>query len=219
MLPWAIRNYMVLGKVVFLTTTGGIDLFIGNNSNASGEWYLWTSDMVSKDPDFFQRAVVVQDQLAKQEAIKWIVKNPIAAGKLYFKKWIMIFKNDRFVLDMAIFSKQLSPPWPASDVLIGIHPLKNYQEILIDLFNAHYWLFLILGVLGVIISFIYNAKDMDNIFFCRWLLMVLCALYFPAVSAMFLASTRFHWPSTDLLLPFSALTIVLMYKKIKLSFV
>jgi len=218
MLPWAVRNYVVLGKGTFFTTTGGIDLFIGNNSNASGEWYVWTPDLISKYPDFLQKSVVVQDQLAQHTAIKWMEENPIAALKLYFIKWGLIFKNDEFVPDMAIFSKQLSPPYPPSDVLIGNHPLKNYQATLNNLFNDHYWILLILEILGVLFSLFKLIKDKNSIFFSRWLLMVLTALYFPTITAVYLASTRFHWPVTDLLIPFSALPLVLAYKKIKSPF-
>jgi 4-amino-4-deoxy-L-arabinose transferase-like glycosyltransferase len=215
MIPWAIRNYLVLGSGTFLTTTGGIDLFIGNNPHANGEWYYWPPDMAAIYPDFSQQSVVIQNQLAQHEAVRWIIENPGAALKLYFRKLGQIFKNDEFVLDMSIFSKQLSPPYPPADVLIGDHPLKSYQGILNDLVNGFYWSLLFLETVGCLISLSKIIKAKDYHFFSRWLLVVLPALYFPIVAAVFLASTRFHWPATDLLIPFAALSLVLVYEKIK----
>jgi 4-amino-4-deoxy-L-arabinose transferase-like glycosyltransferase len=215
--PWAVRNYLVLGKATVLTTAGGLDLFMGNNAHATGEWYAWTPDMESIYPDFSQRSVIVKNELAQHEAVKWIMNNPLDALKLYIKKWKIIFRDDMFALDMAIFSKQLWPPSPPSDVLIGPHPLKQYQAQLNKLFNDHYWVILILEISGIFISLFQLWKSKESILIRKWLLIIATAAYFPAFTALVLASTRFHWPATDLLMPFAALTITFIYTQIVTS--
>jgi hypothetical protein len=214
LLPWAVRNELVLGKPIFLTSTGGVNLFIGNNPSAGGSWYPWVADMQAIDPTFSERDIVTQDELAGQAAEQWIARNPVAAAQLYLKKWGLIFTDDTFALDMAIFSRQLSPPWPASDVLTGDHPLKHARNMLEALFNGWYWVFLALGACGLVLAPLWQARDRAPISFSSHLFVAFCVLYFPAVSAVFLASTRFHWPSIDLLIPYAAFSLVQVYEKI-----
>jgi hypothetical protein len=211
LLPWAIRNARVLGTGTFLTTTSGINLFIGNHSNASGEWYYWPDDIKKIIPDFTSKSVAVQNQIAGKLAKDWIIQHPTEALKLFFKKWGLMFVNDHFALETAIFAKQLSPPWPAVDVLKDSSPFIPYQKILYVLFDCYYWVFLILGSIGAGVSLIINYRS--RLFFSKWSLIFLSALYFPTMSAIFLASSRFHWPTTDLLIPFAAGLIALLFSR------
>ncbi|HYB52327.1 MAG TPA: glycosyltransferase family 39 protein, partial [Thermoanaerobaculia bacterium] len=45
MFPWAIHNTRTTGRFTFLSSLGGIGLYIGNNPRATGDWYDWTSDL------------------------------------------------------------------------------------------------------------------------------------------------------------------------------
>jgi 4-amino-4-deoxy-L-arabinose transferase-like glycosyltransferase len=38
--PWTIRNYRCYGELIFTTTNGGINLYLANNLNATGDYYL-----------------------------------------------------------------------------------------------------------------------------------------------------------------------------------
>jgi 4-amino-4-deoxy-L-arabinose transferase-like glycosyltransferase len=40
MLPWALHNARASGRFTFLGDLGGVGLFIGNNPNATGGWYV-----------------------------------------------------------------------------------------------------------------------------------------------------------------------------------
>jgi hypothetical protein len=201
LLPWSLRNAHVLGSGIFLTTTAGINLFIGNNPASSGQWYPWLDDMQQVDPYFSERSIVEQDKIARTTAADWIFKNPLQAGLMYLKKWGLIFYGENFVLETSIFGRQLSPPWPAVDVLGDNSAFVPYRGLLGFIVNGYYWVLLMLGVIGVIISWVKFHRG--NIFLSNWLFLVLTILYFPAVSAAFIASSRFHWPSVDLLIPFA----------------
>jgi hypothetical protein len=216
LLPWAIRNARILGTGTFLTTTSGINLFIGNNSNASGQWYYWPVDIEKVVPDFLSQSVAKQNQIAGKLAKEWIIQHPFEAFKLYCKKWGLMFVNDHFALETAIFAKQLSPPWPAVDVLKDNSLFIPYQKALYVLFDYYYWIFLILGTLGAFLLLIKNHRS--RVFLSKWSLVFLSALYFPTMSAIFLASSRFHWPTTDLMIPFAAGLLAFLFpRKMKKS--
>jgi 4-amino-4-deoxy-L-arabinose transferase-like glycosyltransferase len=208
MLPWAIRNSLTLGRATFLTSTGGINLFIGNNPNATGQWYPWLEDMQATDPGFSERSLVDQDRSAARAALRWIDQNPLNAVSLYLSKWRLMFNDDRFVLDAAVFATHVSPPWPAADALPGDHPLKTHAALLVAFINTFYWVLLILELAGAVVCLAPSRRKAAPCFLSSWLLLALSAFYFPAVSAIFLASTRFRWPTSDLMIPFAAAAIV-----------
>jgi len=204
MLPWAVRNAIVLGHPTFLTSTAGINLFIGNNPNATGQWYPWLQDMEEIDPAFSRRSLPDQDRAAARAAVRWIGSNPLQAVSLYLTKWRLMFIDDRFPLDAAALATDVTPPWPSADVLAGEHPLKTHSAVLLGFTNAFYWALLSLGILGALRSLPLSRSNAQHPLLSQWLLLVLSALYFPTVSAIFLASSRFHWPTLDLLIPFAA---------------
>ncbi len=214
--PWALRNGAVLGQATFLTTTSGINLFIGNNPNATGEWYYWVDDIKQIVPDFEQGSIAMQNNTAGKVARQWIIQNPLDAVRLYFQKWGLIFKNDRFTLESAIFAKQLSPPYPPEDVLQDDSAFVQYRQTLYLAFDGFYWSFLLLGFVGIVVSWVKNCKEPH--FLSRWSLLLLSILYFPTTSAIFLASTRFHWTLADLLIPFAGGLLSITFSTIMSQF-
>ncbi len=211
MLPWAIRNGKVLRHFSFLTTTSGINLFIGNNPNASGSWYYWPEDVKRVVPDFDQFSVVDQNVIAGIAARQWMAGHPLGALKLYCQKWELLFENDHFALDMAVFAKEVSPPWPSGDVLDDTSQFLPYQRQLNITMDVFYWTFLVLGVGGAIFSIVRNFKKRQLL--SQTVFIFVSAAYFPAVSAIYLASTRFHWPAADLLILFAGGLLAFLFAR------
>ncbi|MCL6623066.1 MAG: glycosyltransferase family 39 protein [Fimbriimonadales bacterium] len=84
--PWVVRNYRVHGAFVPLTTNTGVNLWMGNNENATG-WYL-PSDLGPRLPaDEIQR-----DRIYLQEALRYIRENPLGASLLFLKKVILYWQ-------------------------------------------------------------------------------------------------------------------------------
>ncbi len=81
--PWVVRNYHVHGAFVPLTTNTGVNLWMGNNENATG-WYLY-SDLGSQLP----ANEVQRDRIYLREALRYIRENPFEAGFLFLKKIIL----------------------------------------------------------------------------------------------------------------------------------
>jgi hypothetical protein len=85
-LPWTIRNYLVFGAFVPVSTNGGYTLLTGNNPSAKGR-YTWDDPSVadlSKDP----HDQVAMDRVARDRAWAWIAANPASFIRLIpLKVW------------------------------------------------------------------------------------------------------------------------------------
>jgi 4-amino-4-deoxy-L-arabinose transferase-like glycosyltransferase len=82
-LPLMVRNYLIYGEVIFVSANGGINLFIGNNPQATGGW-VNPSMLLDTTLDEIHR-----DQLAFSTAIEYIVMHPLETvlripAKLYY---------------------------------------------------------------------------------------------------------------------------------------
>ncbi len=95
--PWLVRNYMLLGRSVFIQKAGEV-FWRGNNPNATGTAYA--SDdrpMIDSAPEEFIRKIytsgeVEQDRLFWNAAFEFIKRNPIrfielTAKKFYYFWW------------------------------------------------------------------------------------------------------------------------------------
>jgi hypothetical protein len=73
MLPWAVRNYLLLGEVIVLTTMGGANLYFANNPVA----HLGL-DAMERDLFAHAQSEVDLHRLGTAWAIEWIMANPSA---------------------------------------------------------------------------------------------------------------------------------------------
>ena len=77
--PWTVRNYRIFGEVVPICTNGPINLYIGNNPEATGvyQWRLPAEGQAVWDrPDDGRSNELFASQLAGRAAIEYIVANP-----------------------------------------------------------------------------------------------------------------------------------------------
>ncbi|MBL6962735.1 MAG: glycosyltransferase family 39 protein [Bacteroidetes bacterium] len=146
--PWTIRNYLVFGKFVPVSTNGGFALLIGNNPHAEGRFYL--------HEDFFRDVEKNSNEagyskIAGKMALDYMSSNPVqviqripvkffylfwpgmdgiswnmngeSAGKQVFLSRFRFLANGYFVLLMcafllAIFMKIINSKWQLIDTLI-----------------------------------------------------------------------------------------------------
>ena len=84
--PWTVRNYSVHGKFIPVSTNGGVNLWIGNNPNATGDWI---------DPsDYRTPAASTEYEIDREyynEALRYISSNPGRAIVLALKKFIILW--------------------------------------------------------------------------------------------------------------------------------
>lgn len=78
--PWIARNYSVFHQLVWVSTNGGINLLIGNNPYATGE-YIFNSDVIQLfAKDGLNEAEL--DKRAQAVALEYILQNPLEVLRL-----------------------------------------------------------------------------------------------------------------------------------------
>jgi hypothetical protein len=82
---WTARNAIELGSPIALSTTGGMNLLIGNNPTATG------SSGVNVDINEFQKTADTMgeaegDKYLRDSALEWIFRHPSDSSKLYLAK-------------------------------------------------------------------------------------------------------------------------------------
>jgi hypothetical protein len=70
-LPWSLRNSLVFGRPVFVSTNGGYNLLVGANPRADGRWMEVRTDAESgsNEADY--------DRVFAQKALAFIASNPL----------------------------------------------------------------------------------------------------------------------------------------------
>ena len=127
-MPWTIRNYVVVGEFVFIDVNAGINLYLAHNEKSNGYWV----DMGPNDPILQLRDHPDVDKEGKKRAYKYIMDNP------------------KHTLEKAMFVHLLFWTKENADVeLYGLNWLKELYQV------YSFRLLAILGLLGVILSWRY----------------------------------------------------------------
>lgn len=208
MLPWAVRNKKDLGRFTFLTSVGGVGLFIGNNPRATGEWYDWQADLERAQPGILSKSVIEIDDAARQEAVRWIKKHPGQAAKLYLEKLRLTVVQDTTVAGWAIYGQNISPPVPPTPVLPGPHWLKDHRRLVISILRMAAAFLCLLGLGGLTLLFreaLRSRAGLDRAVAATFLV---AAAYVPLLSALIAVNGRYRWPTEDLLMPVAAMFLV-----------
>lgn len=205
MLPWAIRNARETGRFAFTSSIGGIGLFIGNNSNATGDWYPWQRDLERARPGVSSQSPWELDETARDAALDWIRKNPVRAAKLYLEKLRRIAVEDTIVAGWAIFAEKVSPPEPGIPVLPGPHPLKAHRRVVLWTLRIAAALLALFGAGGLLFLLRrgFQSPPGPDRAIAVWFFAA--AAYVPLVSALIAVNGRYRWPVEDVLVPLAAL--------------
>jgi len=204
LLPWGIHNARATGSFTFLSTVGGVGLYIGNNPHATGYWYDWAAELESLHPGVGASGPVAVDDAARQEALAWIHSNPGRAAALYARKLRIILTDDQFVAAFTIFGEGISPPNPPADVLPGHHPLKSHPAA-VRLVLRSAGLLLALAALGGLLVLVARARSGSLADRALAAGFAALALYFPIVSAAIAVNGRYRWPIEDAVMPLAGL--------------
>lgn len=104
MLPWWIRNWLIFGVFMPLTSAGGASLWIGNNPDATGNW-LPPPEHLRGLPE------VVYSERISAIAIDWIKANPGAFVRLTITKFLRACGVGAFGINRLM---AMQPPIPAA---------------------------------------------------------------------------------------------------------
>ena len=128
--PWALHNRQVQGTWSVTGTNGGINFWIGNNPQATGEYIFPTQidrDLVLHTVDWSEAA---RDQFFYRQGFAFIQDNPKQALRLAASKLVYF----------ALFRPSIGSSYQSADVQVGLAR---------DLFIAGWLLLLPLGLAGV----------------------------------------------------------------------
>lgn len=86
---WTARNIAVLGAAVPLSTSGGYNLFIGNNPTTTGSSGVAAN--IHDAPQIATMSEIGRDEFYRNLALRWIVEHPFDSLALYLAKLVNYF--------------------------------------------------------------------------------------------------------------------------------
>lgn len=208
LLPWAVRNQVTLGRFTVLNSVGGIDLFIGNSEGATGDWYNWRPELAKIEPRLPGMGVFEVDDAAGRAARAWMRENPRKAAGLYVRKLDRILLGDEsYVVHYLATGSGYAPPETSKPVIGGPHPWKDRSGTLEMVLDTGHWVVVTLGLAGFAVLLGLAVRRRSRWFAAQLAVLLGSAVYFPLVTAVFHASTRYRWATMDLLLLPAALAV------------
>ena len=95
----------------------------------------------------------------------------------------------------------------------GPHLLKRHALAMLSVVNGAYWVLLFAGSAGALLWIVTEFSSGDPRRSAHVVALLGTAVYFPAVSAVFTVSSRYRWPTLDLLVPLAAMLVVELTSK------
>ena len=87
LVPWTVRNYGVFDHLIYVSTNGGLVLYIGNNPKATGR-YIWWEEMTEQvgSGNEYER-----DRRGRQAAVAYIRSHPRETLRLWPEKLFRLY--------------------------------------------------------------------------------------------------------------------------------
>ncbi len=189
LIPWTIRNYTIHKRIVPITTQFSINLWIGNNPNATGTDYYKIESMENEAYVLMTQTLTpdIQDSLAQLSEIK-------RADYFLTRTSEFIRHNPRKFVSL-LFKKFYYYWWFAPSHEYSSSDMIKYRMLLVLFYTP----MLILGLFGVLFA----IKDRKPI--------LLIMAYMISVSALYIAThvglIRYRMPVEMYLLMFSSYAI------------
>lgn len=90
-LPWGLRNQALFGRVVLISTNGGVNLYVGHNPQATGE-YMCNSEMDALDS---VKNEALRSSIFTSKAWGYLLTHPKEEIILFSKKLALLLFRDR----------------------------------------------------------------------------------------------------------------------------
>lgn len=202
MAPWAVRNWLAFGRPAWLSSAGGVLMFMGNNPAASGRFIPWQEDLQRHNPgvDLATLDQLQLDALASATARRWILANPGQALRLALAKLRILGEGYRDLVGEAITASGATPPPEGRDALPPEHPLRRHVTVPATVLAVSSAALLAAGAAGVVTLLFGGVRRRVH----PALAVVLAvAAYLPLLTVVFVAYPRLR-------LPFDLVLIVLL---------
>jgi 4-amino-4-deoxy-L-arabinose transferase-like glycosyltransferase len=178
LLPWEIRNYRRFEHFVFVTTYGGINLFIGNNPYATGSYTVneKMEEMLKGARNEYER-----DRKAGALALEYIKQHPSGIVKLLPRKLYYLYYKDVEGID-----------WNER----GIESTQTRSIMFFERFKilaqGYYMFIMTASLLGILVFL--GKKSYRARFPASSTVGLSVISYFTIVGLVFFGHARFHFP-------------------------
>lgn len=181
--PWGLRNYLVFGHFALGSSSGGIDLWMGNNERATGRWIDMKPTIKSRFSDVVSRGDEFnRDKLYYGEAFKFILENPGMFARLALRKVVILFSGDTECIWWSITGENVI----TSKELIG--KFESLLPLIAAVYDTYFYMILSLALLAVP----YMVKRSLG---RSWgeIVLLFYVSYFTLIHAVFISGQRFHF--------------------------
>ncbi len=193
--PWIVRNYLVFGEFIPISTNGGFNLAIGFNEFSTGSYignvtetilgqeYDWEAYRL-KDSNLTEPEI---DRALKAGAIKFIKENPVRAILLTPPKLQYFILDDvSGVYHNIAFPFRPTPDW---------------------LWIVFRWIAQLYYLLGLLLALFALFQYKKNKLFPHASLIFLVIAYWTSLHMVFFGGDRFHLPILPLIFSFSSIPV------------
>lgn len=183
--PWLWRNFKVFDHFVFISNNGGINLLIGNNPYATGE-YLW-NEKISHLPGIIDKEYE-RNLAAQKYALSYMSEHPLRTIELAWLKFYHLYKSDLdgLYLNQNALTSNLNQCYH-----FLFKSLRRYAII-------YYWLIIFSFLLLITNSLLKNKFNIPK-------LGIIITVYFTICYMIFFGNMRFHFPMMPWLMMYSGL--------------
>jgi hypothetical protein len=198
--PWTIRNAIVMGHFIPMSTNTGDNLCIGFHTGATGAFTLGPAACATEGryidgPDI----EVARDGELRDRAIRWIVEHPAQLPALSLKKLVATFRFD----DDALFG------WEGFGADLHLEPSE--RRYLRAIGNGYYWIIGLLATvgLGLVVRDYWRVYQEPKVIAAiqNSVLIVAVAASGALVPVLFFGDSRFKVPIVPCLALLAALAI------------
>jgi 4-amino-4-deoxy-L-arabinose transferase-like glycosyltransferase len=187
--PWSVRNTKVFGHFVMLSTSEGVNLWMGNNPDANGYFMFLPSDAP-------KLGEYEQNKVFGGKAKEYIIAKPGAFLQRFVKKAFLLHAGET-----------TSVTWNTDSIesrfgKSAVFPLK--------LLTQGFWTATLLFALGGIVILIRRRGVTQALTEP----IVLIWIYFTVVYSVYFAADRYHFPSHPLISVLAAIAILASFRRV-----
>lgn len=174
--PWAMRNDAHFGKPVLVSANFGSNLWMGNNPDTTGGYM--------RTPDDLPKGRVMQDEILKQRALKFIAEDPIRYLQLCLRRSYLAFNRETI------------------GVVWNKNGLPDFAEAPLKVLMSGYWL-LVFG-LSLFGALLYVWKAPIRMFDP----LIVASALFGSVPILVVGMDRYHFGLAPFVAIFAAYSLV-----------
>jgi 4-amino-4-deoxy-L-arabinose transferase-like glycosyltransferase len=194
--PWLIRNYLVFDEFVFIKSSTGLNLWIGNNPNATGAHSLLTGEHITTTMD-------------KKIIDEMRGKNEVECDRILLTNALEYIKNNPGVFVEQSLVKAFNFWWPIDKPPFSYRDSRRYEGALPFWRRFIYSLIFFPGLVGIVLS-LYNRKDVS-------IFLLIFTSYTISYSFFFVIPTRFRMPTDLYMIVAEGYLLGYLYNKIYLK--